>query len=534
MEQPSDRQSRLRGNIPRLSTSRLPVPRAPSQDINSTRSLAASGVRLYADESHDSSTLRRPSFRSQSRAEVPKVLGENVNETSNAHDSSKSVSDGLFKKPASRPISPNKFDRSSFAILETTPPARTFADPGITGLDENSTVARDEVSSGESSSSRPLVLQEKRKPRLSLSDRTIETLSQLPPSPSPGKRKSNFFHSDCMGPPSRPLSAAGNSKVRVPFGKSVGSRSACPPMQPSMPPLPAVPPKTPPVAHLSRLPLASPWLSTPKLDPPDQSSVLTRPNATIRKAGTFSKTFATRRSQSRASLSSIFQDTLKPRSMSMSPDRSKMHRNGVEMMESHSQRSEGSSISASSSTTSLASSLFQDSHPQSSLTSSAPSETVERDSPTSVLKLASTNLTVFPAALLTQPGVMFNLESLDLSHNPMESADYLCEPIWLPKLKSLSLVSTGLTSLEAMCTYLSAPELTELNISCHRLSGPVPRLRETFPKLSVVLATDNWFTELNIESVQGLTVLDLTNNPIEDGIDSRSEDWRTLECDVRI
>ncbi|MCJ1467457.1 hypothetical protein MMC07_006082 [Pseudocyphellaria aurata] len=53
-----------------------------------------------------------------------------------------------------------------------------------------------------------------RRPRMSLSDRTIETLSQIPPSPSPRRRKSNFFP---VEPPasslSRPASSLGQARL---------------------------------------------------------------------------------------------------------------------------------------------------------------------------------------------------------------------------------------------------------------------------------------------------------------------------------
>jgi len=50
-----------------------------------------------------------------------------------------------------------------------------------------------------------------RRPRPSLSDRTIETLSQIPPSPSPRRRRSSFFPSES---PSQPTSRPGSSLNR--------------------------------------------------------------------------------------------------------------------------------------------------------------------------------------------------------------------------------------------------------------------------------------------------------------------------------
>ncbi|OJD15798.1 hypothetical protein AJ78_03978 [Emergomyces pasteurianus Ep9510] len=53
--------------------------------------------------------------------------------------------------------------------------------------------------------------------RPSLSDRTIETIAQIPSSPSPSKRKSTFFSAESpMAPPSRPPSAMNNHQSRSP------------------------------------------------------------------------------------------------------------------------------------------------------------------------------------------------------------------------------------------------------------------------------------------------------------------------------
>lgn len=53
-----------------------------------------------------------------------------------------------------------------------------------------------------------------RRPRMSLSDRTIETLSQIPPSPSPRRRKSNFFPVEPLASSlSRPASSLGQARL---------------------------------------------------------------------------------------------------------------------------------------------------------------------------------------------------------------------------------------------------------------------------------------------------------------------------------
>ncbi|KAL9617494.1 MAG: hypothetical protein Q9160_007705 [Pyrenula sp. 1 TL-2023] len=76
----------------------------------------------------------------------------------------------------------------------------------------------------------------KRGPRPSLSDRTIETLSRIPPSPSPARRKSGFHNTDSpMRLPSRPASSMSFSRSGVHT-----SRPTSPSKQPSMPPVPSV------------------------------------------------------------------------------------------------------------------------------------------------------------------------------------------------------------------------------------------------------------------------------------------------------
>lgn len=140
------------------------------------------------------------------------------------------------------------------------------------------------------------------------------------------------------------------------------------------------------------------------------------------------------------------------------------------------------------------------------------------DSDTSIhtLKLSNNDLPAFPTELLAHPALKYSLQSLDLSHNPLlHSTEYLSAELFLPKLKSLYIVSTGLTSLDGLTTYLKAPVLAELNISCHRLTGRVPWVRAWWPSCVTLLATDNWFSSIDVEGVRGLEVLDTRNNEIE-------------------
>ncbi|KAJ9626163.1 hypothetical protein H2204_010115 [Knufia peltigerae] len=140
----------------------------------------------------------------------------------------------------------------------------------------------------------------------------------------------------------------------------------------------------------------------------------------------------------------------------------------------------------------------------------------DSNGPIRTLNLSNNDLTTFPVDLLNHPMLKYSLQVLDLGHNPcLHSTEYLTSELFLPNLKSLYIVSTGLTSLDALTTYLKAPCLIELNISCHRLAGRVPWVRAWWPTCTTLLATDNWFSSVDVEGVRGLEVLDIRNNEIE-------------------
>ncbi|OJD21582.1 hypothetical protein ACJ73_07077 [Blastomyces percursus] len=120
-----------------------------------------------------------------------------------------------------------------------------------------------------------------------------------------------------------------------------------------------------------------------------------------------------------------------------------------------------------------------------------------------------------PVASLTL--ISHTLTDLDLSHNPLSSSPntpLLATPLSLPNLQNLTLSSTGLTSLEVLQHHLSAPNLTFLDVSNNRLTGPLPHIRRTYPMLITFLASDNQIDSLEFEAVRGLQVLDVSNNSI--------------------
>ncbi|KAH0555776.1 hypothetical protein GP486_006278 [Trichoglossum hirsutum] len=200
--------------IPRLS--RLPVPRTgPSQGLRPS----PSREKLESDPGLSVSRLRTARSRESVSSISPKhssplaadggsnvrsnrktsVLGRKVSlprlPSSGVASSPKANDDAVFKKPPARPPSRQQ--------EEHTNGTNSFQNCGESHGSANPT---------------------RRKLRPSLSERTIETLSQLPPSPSPRRRQSSFYStaspmrpSSAMSNGSRPGSSAGNhKKVPVP------------------------------------------------------------------------------------------------------------------------------------------------------------------------------------------------------------------------------------------------------------------------------------------------------------------------------
>lgn len=129
------------------------------------------------------------------------------------------------------------------------------------------------------------------------------------------------------------------------------------------------------------------------------------------------------------------------------------------------------------------------------------------------LELQHNEISRFPISALKM--LAENLTELDLSHNPLDSVELLSSPLDLPKLQTLNLSATGLTSIESLLVNLKAPALSVLDVSNNRLSGSLLHVRKTFPELKSFLVSDNRLASLDFESVQGLQVLDVSNNDIE-------------------
>ena len=106
-----------------------------------------------------------------------------------------------------------------------------------------------------------------------------------------------------------------------------------------------------------------------------------------------------------------------------------------------------------------------------------------------------------------------SLRMLDISSNKLTSSNYILTNLLLPNLKSINLLNNTITSLSPLLDFLSAPQLLEINVSRNRLTS-LPLLRECFPALASVHASQNSISELEPEPVKGLQVLDVSGNAI--------------------
>ena len=107
-----------------------------------------------------------------------------------------------------------------------------------------------------------------------------------------------------------------------------------------------------------------------------------------------------------------------------------------------------------------------------------------------------------------------SLKILDLSRNKLAgSNDYILTNVSLPNLRSLNISNNAITSMTPLLDLLSAPQLSEINFSRNRITL-FPVLRESFPALVTVHASQNNLSELLVEPVRGLQVLDVSGNAI--------------------
>jgi Leucine-rich repeat (LRR) protein len=105
------------------------------------------------------------------------------------------------------------------------------------------------------------------------------------------------------------------------------------------------------------------------------------------------------------------------------------------------------------------------------------------------------------------------LTVLDLSTNNLFGSQYIDAPLSLPQLKELNISSNAFTSLDPLVQHLSASMLEILDISFNRVVS-IPALRECFPNLTHLQASNNSVNSLSPPDLEGLKFLDLSSNDI--------------------
>ncbi len=107
------------------------------------------------------------------------------------------------------------------------------------------------------------------------------------------------------------------------------------------------------------------------------------------------------------------------------------------------------------------------------------------------------------------------LTTLSLAKNQLLGEDYLTEELELPALKDLCLADNKITSLAPLTSNLRAPNLVKLDVSLNRIAAlPQGPLRDAYPKLEILLASNNHLEELDPETIKGLRIVNASNNDI--------------------
>ncbi|KAM3509519.1 hypothetical protein MY11210_006290 [Beauveria gryllotalpidicola] len=107
-----------------------------------------------------------------------------------------------------------------------------------------------------------------------------------------------------------------------------------------------------------------------------------------------------------------------------------------------------------------------------------------------------------------------SLTSLSLANNQLTGAKYLQQPLQLPALQELNLAANRITSLEPLLECLDAPSLETLDVCNNRMTCLPLGLLDKFPRLRVLLASNNQISELRPESIKGLKIVEVSNNEI--------------------
>ncbi|PWW75468.1 L domain-like protein [Tuber magnatum] len=132
-----------------------------------------------------------------------------------------------------------------------------------------------------------------------------------------------------------------------------------------------------------------------------------------------------------------------------------------------------------------------------------------RGTPSSV-SLLHNKLTTFPSSLEI---FALGLTSLNIGHNKLSGNSYFPNKMSLTSLTTLIIQANSITSLQPLMENLDAPKLDTLDVSANRLTS-IEGIRPTFPHLIAFYARDNQITEIPVDSVDGIRMLDLSSNAI--------------------
>lgn len=297
MDPPASIKTGVTSSLPRLS--KLPQPRSvrsssKTDGPSSTRPLS------FVSNNHSFGVPRSVSgFSSISPASSKLVSGDCTENEKPAKDGVSAETDGTSSAPS---------DTQDAAFVSTS---------SAGGSPTSSTTTTESLVKPEGRSLR--------RPRPSLSDRTVETLSQIPPSPSSRRRQSGFFGNESpMRPPSRAASAMNYSRPGSRAGTSInpirsGERAPSPSKNQSVANAPSQSVSTTPgrravstylpqnSVDLSKIAQVSSISRTPsKLQRPRPANLDSTPTGQTRKPVQGSKTIALKSPIKRAPLQTLF------------------------------------------------------------------------------------------------------------------------------------------------------------------------------------------------------------------------------------
>ncbi|KAI4726998.1 L domain-like protein [Aureobasidium sp. EXF-10728] len=216
-------------SIARPSASRLPAPNNhPKPALPSPSKPSA----LVNPSPAKKALPRPPSSANGFRSSISGPSSGILPPRTSSHRSTYSVSEkpaNATRKPASRPLSYIAQSRRPVSTIITTAQQEDLNDQlGSLGGFRSASRATSRQSDYDDVSAfdhvdEPKTPGAKRAHRLSLSDRTVESLSRLPETPGTDRRRSSFFAPQSpMGPPSRPASAMSIDEAReIPRPKSL-------------------------------------------------------------------------------------------------------------------------------------------------------------------------------------------------------------------------------------------------------------------------------------------------------------------------